>query len=286
MVYEGYNPAQLESLAEEAFRRGDYESAARFFHYLVAHYSIMNDKLCRRRFAIRAGECYMLAAEKTDDLAKAIALCLRAAEILKDCEDAEMAHSCGLKAWEYYIELINREDFRWNCEGIHALKLLGDFLTDEGDMERAAKVYWDAAEKALRSGKTYLASGLYRDAGDRYMKMGNIESASKSYLMAAEAYFKCQEYFEAAWHYCEAGFMLLCLRRHEEALEVSEKAELACYRGQIEVFLKDLSQVCKLLSMGFVNDARRIWDGLKAKFRKEYTQLVELSFKACRLSDN
>lgn len=118
------------------------------------------------------------------------------------------------------------------------------------------------------------------------MKMGNMEFASKSYLMAAEIYFRCQEYFEAAWHYCEAGFMLLCLKRHEEALEASEKAELACYKGQIEVFLRDLSQVCKLLSRGSVDDAEKIWGGLKAKFRKEYVQLVELSFKVCRLSNN
>ncbi|MBS7607003.1 hypothetical protein KEJ14_04075 [Candidatus Bathyarchaeota archaeon] len=286
MSYGSYNPVYLEGLAEEALRRGDYESAARFFHYLTAHYSIMNDKLCQRRFAIKAGECYMLAAEKVNDLARAIALYLRAARIFRDYGDTEMAHSCGLKAWEHYTTLINEEGFRWDYEGIHALKLLGDFLTEEGDLERAARVYWDAAEKALRSGKIHLASGLYRDAGDRYMRMGNMGSASKSYLMAAEAYFRCQEYFEAAWHYCEAGFMLLCLKKPEEALEASEKAELACYRGQIEVFLKDLSQICKLLSKGSVHDAEKIWDGLQAKFRKEYVQLVELSFEACRLSSS
>jgi len=280
--FSGYNSFDLESLAERALKVGDYESAARFFHYLAVYYGMANDEANWRKFSMKSGECYMLAAERISDLAKAITLCLKAVRLFRDVGDAGRADLCGLKAWEYYVALSYRSDVEWDIEGVHALKLLGDFLADNGDLEKAALIYWDAAEKALDMGKSHLAGGLYRDAGDSYRRVGRMEPAIKSYLRAAETYFECQEYFESAWRYCEAGFMLICLNRLKEALEASEKAELACYRGQIEIFLKDLSRICKLLSQGSVNEARRIWDKIKLKMRGEYIRLIENSFKTIK----
>jgi len=280
--FSGYNSFDLESLAENAFKMGDYESAARFFHHLAVYYSMMNDKANWRGFSMKSGECYMLAAERMSDLIRAITLCLKAVRIFKDVGDTSRADLCGLKAWEYYVALRGKSDVEWSVEGVHVLKLLGDFLADNGDLERAALIYWDAAEKALDMGKLHLAGGLYRDAGDSYRRVGRMELAVKSYLRAAEVYFECQEYFESAWHYCEVGFMLICLNRLEEALEASEKAESACYKGQIEIFLRDLSRVCKLLSQGSANEARRIWDKIKLKMHGENVRLIENSFKAIK----
>jgi tetratricopeptide (TPR) repeat protein len=282
MGLSSYSSDELQSFAERSLKMGDYESAARFFYYLAVYYGVMNDEENWRKFSMKSGECYILAAERMGDLAKAIALCLKAVRILRDVGDASRANLYGLKAWEYYVALNNRNNAEWNVEGIHSIKLLGDFFADNGDFERAAVVYWNAAEKALNMGKLNLAGGLYKDSGDSYRKIGKMEPAIRSYLRAAEAYFRCQEYFESAWRYCEAGFMLIYMNRLKEALEVSEKAELACYEGRIEIFLKDLSHICKLLSQGSIDEARKKWDKIKLKIRGENVKLIENLFKTIK----
>lgn len=276
------DPSALVDLAERAFRSGDYEVAARIFHRLTVYYGILNDELNRRRFALRAGECYMLAAEGLNDPSKAMMLCFRAALSFIDGGDFERTRVCCLKIWEYYTLIIGKDDFRWDGESIHTLKLAGDLLADCGDLARAATIYHSAAERAIGIGKYQLAGGLYRDAGDCYKRMDRVDLALESYLRAAEAYFRCSSHFEAAWNYCEASFMLLHLNRFREALEAAERAELACREGQIEVFLKDLSHICWLLSRGLVNDAEKYWNRIRAKLRGEYVRLVEASFRAVK----
>ena len=282
MASEGRDPDALADLAERAFRGGDYEVAARIFHRLMVYYGILNDELNRRRFALRAGECYMLAAEGLNNPSRAMMLYFRAALSFMDGGSSERAYLCRLKIWDYYTLIAGKSDFRWDGESIHALKLAGDLLADCGDLIKAAAIYHNAAERAVDIGKYQLAGGLYRDAGDCYKRMDRVDLALESYLRAAEAYFRCRSHFEAAWNYCEAGFMLLHLNRFREALEAAEKAELACREGQIEVFLKDLSRICWLLSQGLVDDAKKYWDRIRGKLRGEYVRLIESSFRAVR----
>ncbi|MEM1581218.1 MAG: tetratricopeptide repeat protein [Candidatus Bathyarchaeia archaeon] len=273
----------LEFLASEALRKRDYESAARYFRHLAVHFGIINNESNKRRFSIKAGECYMQAAEGFGKSTKAIMLYFRATEAFKEGGDLEMARFCGLKMWEQYLAL--RENVsRLNSEDIHAFKVAGDHFVSNGNPEKAALIYQDAAERALKNGKLLLAGGLFKDAGNCNQKLGNHEDASSLYIKAADAFFQCQEYFEAAWSYCEAGFLLIRLGRFEEALELTKRAEESCYKGRIEIFLKDLIRICKLLSQGHLEDAVENWRRIKAKLSKEYIQLIESSFQSIKSS--
>ena len=163
-------------------------------------------------------------------------------------------------------------------EEIHVLKLAGDFFFASGDLKKAAVIYGDAAEKSFRDGKLLLAGNLYRNAGDCSWRMGEIEDAANLHLKAADAYLWCQEYFEAAWSYCKAGFLFLYLGKRKEASDCAEKAEFSCLKGEIGIFLKDLSHVCRLLSKGHISEAMGLWNKVKLKLRKEYIQFIETLF--------
>jgi len=267
----------LKALADASLKRGDYESAARFFRHIAVHYGLQKDEVNRKNFSRRAGECYMHAAEKSKNPFNATMLYLKAAESLIECGDAEIADYCGLRIWENYIA-VRESDLEVGSEEIHVLKLAGDFFFASGDLKKAAVIYGDAAEKSFRDGKLLLAGNLYRNAGDCSWRMGEIEDAANLHLKAADAYLWCQEYFEAAWSYCKAGFLFLYLGKRKEASDCAEKAEFSCLKGEIGIFLKDLSHVCRLLSKGHISEAMGLWNKVKLKLRKEYIQFIETLF--------
>ncbi len=267
--------------AEKSFKRGDYENAALLFQYLTAFFRAFKLGDHRRLFAEKAGESYRRAAEKFKGSARAIILCVRAAEAFHESGKIEMAKACELKAWEYY-HMVEDEEFRKGGESIRALKIFGDYLLNNNNFEKAIALYEDAAEKALKYGRHLLAGGLYKDAGDCYQKIGNLEKAAHTNLKAADIYFHCREYFEAAWNYCKASLTFIRLNRMEEALQAAEKAEIACERGEIEIFLRDLSRICRLLSQGLLNEAEENWNRIKMKFNRRYIWLIESSFRAAR----
>lgn len=272
----------LEDLAEEAIKRGDYEGAARLFRHLSVRFGVNGDRFNQRRTAIRAGECYMRAAEESSDAIKAIALYLRAIESFAGQGEDEKANLCGLKMWERFLSVEDSE-LKVSGESISIFRAAGDYFIDNGDFEKADIIYRNAAERALKGGKTLLAGRLYKSAGDCSLKSGRLEEAATLYTKAADIYFSCQEYFEAAWSYCEAGFILIYLGRFKEASDISEMAEESCSRDQVEFFLKDLSHVCKLLSKGFIREARERWDKIKMKVRREYAHLIESSFQSAEM---
>ncbi|MBS7634835.1 hypothetical protein KEJ34_04990 [Candidatus Bathyarchaeota archaeon] len=276
-----YTTSDIIKLAENALRIGNYEDASRFFRYLMIHFGAINDEPNKRVFAIKTGECCMLAAEKARGSPRAIILSVRAAEAFQEGGDHEMARLCSSKIWEHYAA-INEGEPRRDSELIHALKVFGDYLVSSGDMEKAAIIYSHAAKNASESGRTLLAGGLCRDAGDCYRKIGNLEYAVDYYTKAADAYLRCREYFEAAWSYCKVSLTFICLGKMRDALQAAEKAESACYWGEIGIFLKDLSRICKLLGQGSLSEAEESWNKIKAKFSGEYARLVEFSFQAAR----
>lgn len=269
----------LEDLAEEAIKRGDYEEAARLFRHLSVHFGVSGDRFNQRRFAAKAGECYMRAAEELNDSIKAIALYLRAIVSFIECEENDVANLCSSKIWERFIS-IKDSGIELNGEGINIFRAAGDYFVDNGDLEKANVIYQNAAEKALKSGRPLLAGRLYRSAGDCSLKSRRLEEAATLYTKAANIFFLCQEYFEAAWSYCEAGFILIYLGRFKEALDVSEMAEESCRRDQVEFFLRDLSHVCKLLSQGLIEEAIEMWNKIRMKVKEEYAQLIESSFQS------
>jgi tetratricopeptide (TPR) repeat protein len=273
--------SNIIKFAEDALKKGNYEDAARFFQYLMTYFGAINDEFNKRVFAIKTGECCMRAAERARGSPRAIILSVRAAEAFQEGGDFEMARLCSSKIWEYYTA-INKGETGKDSESIHALKVFGDHLASSGDLEKAAIIYLRAAENASKGGRTLLAGGLCRDAGDCYRKIGNLKYAAEYYAKAADAYLQCREYFEASLNYCKVSLISICLGRMREALYAAEKAESACNWGEIGIFLKDLSRICKLLSQGFLIEAEENWNKIKAKFSKEYTQLVELSFQAAR----
>lgn len=281
MKFNRYDPVELRFIAENYLRKGDYENAARFFRYLMVHFRMAKDNPNYRKFAIKAGECYMRAAEKVNSSAKAVMLYHRAVEAFQEAGSTEMIHLCSSKMWESYAAMRGSK-FGEDSESLHAFKIAGDYFMDSGDFKKAAIIYQDIAEKALKSGRLLLAGGLYRDVGVCHQRMDDLNKAVDFYVRAADLYFKCQEYFEAAWNYCRAGFLLIRLRRLKEASDIAERAELACHEGQMEIFLRDLSYICKLLSQGLVYEAEENWKRIKWKFNRKYIQLVEDSFQAAK----
>jgi len=282
MKFSRYEPAELKFLAESCLRRGDYENAARFFRYLMVHFRMAKDESNYKKFAIKAGECYLQAAEKLRDSIKAIMLYLRAAKAFREGGRIMMINLCSSRIWESYT-MLREGKFEENSDNLHMFKVAGDYFMDNDDFRKAAIIYHDIAEKALDSGRLLLAGEFYRNTGVCYQKMNNLDEAVSSYIKAADLYFSCQKYFEAAWNYCKAGFLLIHLYRFREASAVAEKAKLACREGQVEIFLRDLIRICKSLSRGRIYEATENWQRIKWKLSREYIQLVENSFRMARM---
>jgi len=164
----------------------------------------------------------------------------------------------------------------------HNLKDLGDFFAKNDDFETAIECYGIAAEKAFEEEKPLLSGRLHRDMGDCYQNLKDFENAAKNYATVADIYLKCQEYFEAAWNYCESSFLFIHVGKMGEASIVAEKASSACDEGRITVLLNDLSYICRMLCNGSPHEAEQRWNRIKTKFKGSYTNLIDSCFTSLR----
>jgi len=269
-------------VAEEALKEGDYGVAAHYFRRVANYFWLIRDKGEFEAFARRACECHLRAAEgmwNRGDHLRASSFYGMAAGGFREIGDKTKAESCDQRVSECY-ETIVREGFSSFLGGVKDLRRMGDHFEAEGKQERAAKCYREAAERAIKEGKLAVAAGLYRDAGECHRLLNDPEGAAKAYEKAADSYFKGERYFEAAWHYNLAGFLLISMRRFNEAQKLAGSAEIACLEGRVTVLLNHLTRVCEGLSKGNTLEAQEEWGKIRRKFKVEYATLVDNCFKA------
>jgi len=284
LAYSYGDALEWVKLAEEALKILDYEVAARFFRYATIYFGLVNDASNQRKFAIKTGECYLQSAQelrREDGPLKAILLCIKAASYSQEGRSEELVRICDSVIRQKYTMITKDHFMRFHGEP-HDLKGIGDYFLKNGDLERAIECYRTAAENASNGENPILSGGLYRDVGDCYQKSEDIERAAESYAKAAHMYLKGREYFEAAWHYCESGFMFIRLGRLEEASTMARKASSACSEGHIDVLLNDLSHICRLLSERALYEAEDRWKRIRIKFKRSYINLVDSCFEALR----
>jgi hypothetical protein len=148
----------------------------------------------------------------------------------------------------------------------------------KNDLENGINLFSLAAEKMREEGRNILAAGLYRDIGDCYQALKEFGVAGKSYGTAADLFLLCDNYFEAARHYCESSFLFILAGRLQEASVAAAKAGFACDTGRIDVILNDLSEVCRLLCEGSLGEAEVRWGKIRMKFKRSYVDLVNSCF--------
>jgi len=269
-------------VAEEALREGDYGVAAQYFRRVANYFWLIRDKGEFEAFTRRACECHLRAAEsmwnKGDHL-EASSFYGMAAEGFREIGDKTEAEKCDQRVSECYETMV-REGFSSFPGGVKDLRRIGDYFEAEGNPEKAGKCYGEAAERAAKEGKLAVAAGLYRDAGECHRLLKDPEGAAKAYEKAAENYFKEERYFEAAWHYNLAAFLLISMRRFNEAQKLAGRAESACLEGRVTVLLNHLTRMCEHLSRGKTLEAREEWGKIGRKFKAEYATLVDGCFKA------
>jgi len=247
----------------------------------VAHYFRFNNDLTNfRKFAKKTGDYYSRAAKNLWDSGcrrKASILYIKAADCYREIGDHASAKSCSLAVRNYYATIFKNS--LTNIQGsAQDWKSLGDYLREEGDIEEARECYEAAAKRALEDGKLILAGGLFRDAGDCSSLLNDIERTADNYAMAADQYFKSKKYFEAAWHYNLSGFLLISLKRFDEALLMAKKAKKACFVGNL-LILSSLSKTCELLSRRNYLAAEEEWRKIRRKFKRNYAELVDSCFR-------
>ena len=267
-------------LAEEAAKRRDYETAARFYRYVAVHCGLLNDLDNMKNFTIKTGECYFNAGKKlwNSNPIKALLLCIRASNCFKEGGDEQRAKKCD-QMIEGYYDSIRRNGIIKSCKDTHDLKRIGDYFANH-DLEKSIECYEVAAEKAFEAGKFNLSGSLYGILGECYMALKRYEDAAESYARSAEIYHECQEFFEAAWHYCISGFYFILAKNAKKALFMASRAELVCKEDEIRVILNDLVLICRLLSEGSIQEARRIWSRIRMKFKRDYIQIIDSCFRS------
>jgi tetratricopeptide (TPR) repeat protein len=287
MVQTGLN-AHLEWIrsAEKAIKEGNYESAARLFLHASTYYGIVNDEPNRKKFAIKSGESLLSAGEvclAQKGVIKAIMFFIKAIGSFRDGGDNELAERNKSKINECYAKLKVDSSLKVN-NNIRDLKTIGDYFVGGNDLEDAVEIFQLTADRAREEGKHVLAAGLFRDVGDCHRALKNFGAAAKSYGKAADMFLLCDNFFEAARHYCESCFYFILTRELQEASVMAAKADFACDVGQIDVILNDLSEVCRLLSQKSLDDAEECWNKIRKKFKKSYVDMVDSCFKALSAS--
>lgn len=270
--------------ADGALERGDYEIAAQHFRRVAGYFCLVEHMDEFKAFARRAGKCYLEAARRlwdADNRLKASFLYRTAANCFREAGDDASATSCKMKVRGYYEGLTNRDfaDFRGEAQD---LKRVGDYFRVGADQESAGKCYLEAADRAVKEGKLMLAGGLYRDAGDCCLNLKNLKGAAEAYEISADSYFGGRKYFEAAWHYILAGFLVASMRRFEKTQELAGKANNACLEGRISVLLNELSRICAQLGKQEIHAAEKQWNRIRKKFKESYVSLIDSCFKALR----
>ncbi len=283
MAQAGFN-AHLEWIrnAEKADREGDHESAARLFLHVSTYYGIAKDEPNRKKFAVKSGESLLNAGEAClaqKDVSKAIVLFIKAVGSFRDGGDDELAELNKSKVSECYEKLRTGDSLK-SHGNLWGMKAVGAYFAERNELETAVEVFQLLAERARAEERHVLAAGLYRDVGDCHRSMENREAAAKSYGAAADMFLLCDNFFEAARHYCESSFQFVLARELQEASVMAAKAGFACDAGKIDVILNDLSEVCRLLSQESLGEAEACWNKIRRKFKKSYADMVESCFKA------
>jgi len=251
---------------------------------VTIYYGTINDVSNRRKYAIKTGDCYLQAAKETErenSPLKTILLCIKAANSFREGGREESAELCDSLIQKYCSSMWKGEPIKNKGEA-HDLKTVGDYFVKNNDYQRAIECYHIAAEKASGEEKLSLCGGLYRDMGDCHHNLKDFERAAMNYAKAADMYLECQEYFEAAWHYCESCFLFIYVGKSGAASIVARKAGSACEEGHIPILLNDLSYVCRMLCDGSLQEAEQRWDRIKMKFKKSYTNLIDSCFRSLR----
>jgi len=237
-------------LAEGLIKEGDYEAAAQHIRRVAHYFKLNNDMGKFREFMRKTGECYLSAAEKlwnSGQAQRAFLPYIKALDCYREIEDYASAERCSLAVRKCYAMTV-KDGLKIFRGSSLDLKYFGDYFRAEEEIEKAIECYEVAARKAIEEGKLILAGGLYRDAGDCSSLLKDVERATANYAMAADNYFKSEKYFEAAWDYSISGFLLISLKRFDEASIMAEKAKKACSMGNIFILLNHLSKVCEQLS--------------------------------------
>ena len=280
-MFKKHRNAHLQwlKMAEEAIKRRDYETAARFYKYVSVHFGLQNNSEKLKAFTVKTGECYLKAAENlwsSNKPLESLLFLIKASNCFADGEDKQKARKCDLIIKSRY-ELIRKNGTIERCNDAYKLKRIGDYFINH-DFEKAIECYEAAAEKAFNSGKLNLSGSIYGTLGECYMAVKRYGDAAERYARSAEIYNQCREYFEAAWRYCISGFHFILSGDPKKALDMAVKAELACEKDEINVLLNDLASVCRLLSEGRLNEALRRWRKIRNKFKKSYAEIVDSCF--------
>jgi len=268
------------NLAEEAVRREDYETAARFYRYVAVHFGLLNDLDNMKKFAIKAGECYFNAGEKlrNSNPLKALLLCINASKCFTEASDKQRVEQCDSVIKAYY-DTIRKDEIIGSCKDAYDLKRIGDYFATH-NLQKAIKCYEAAAEKAFKDGKINLSGSLYGILGECYMALNKYEAAAESYAKSAEIYYACRESFEAAWRYCISGFHFILAGSADKALSMASRAESICREDEINVILNDLASICRLLSEGSIHEAKKKWDKIRIKLKKNYVKIINSCFRS------
>jgi len=267
--------------AEKAEREGDHESAARLYLHVSAYYGIAKDEPNRKNFIIKSGSSLLKAGEACltqNDVPKAIVHFIRAVNSFRDGGDEELAELHKGRIGECYAQLRIGDSLK-SLGDLREMKAVGDHFAGRNELETAAEVYQLLAERARAEERHDLTAGLYRDFGDCHRSMGNHKAAARSYGSAADMFLLCDNFFEAARHYCESSFQHVLGGELQEASVMAAKAGFACDAGKIDVILNDLSEVCTLLSQRSLDEAEARWSKIRRKFKKSYVDMVDSCFR-------
>jgi len=280
-MYPEKNKAHLEwiKIAEEAVKRGDYETAARYYRYVTIHFGILNDMDNMKKFTIKTGECYLNAGKnlQEDEPIAALQFYIKASNCFREGQNKQKIKRCDSLIESLY-DSIWKDEIIKSCKDAFELKKIGDYFINH-DLSKTIKCYEAAAKKALESGKPNLSGSLYGVLGECYASLKKYEDAAKNYARSAGIYYECRECFEAAWRYCLSGFYFILSGNLNQASFMATRAESVCIEDKINVILNDLALICKFLSEGSINEAKKRWVNIRRKFKEKYVKLIESCFQ-------
>jgi len=61
---------------------------------------------------------------------------------------------------------------------------------------------------------------------------------------------------------------------------MASRAESICREDEINVILNDLASICRLLSEGSIHEAKKKWDKIRIKLKKNYVKIINSCFRS------